>query len=313
MSRGNDASAARPRVPYRELNGLVLLDKPLGLSSNQALQRVRRLFRAKKAGHTGALDPLASGMLPICFGESTRLAGLLLDADKIYLTTAQLGARSSTGDSEGELLDPRPVPTFGNEQIDEALRGFRGAIEQIPPMYSALKHQGQALYTLARQGKEVERKPRGVFIHRLDLIAQRPSQLDLEVHCSKGTYIRTLVEDLGERLGCGAYVRSLRRTWVSGFVGQTMYTLADLEAMSEPELTQCLLPTEAGLSGLPEATLSADQTRRMLHGQSLRIEAEPAESAIVFGADRRLLAVASIEADGRLKVKARFGTKSAHP
>ncbi len=298
------------RVPYRPLNGIVLLDKPTGISSNQALQNVRRLYRAKKAGHTGALDPLASGMLPICFGESTRLAGLLLNADKAYTTTAILGARSSTGDCEGELSDERPVAPMTADQIESVLTRFRGQISQVPPMYSALKHQGQPLYKLARQGKAVERKAREVQIHELQLLERDQRSMRLRVRCSKGTYIRTLVEDIGGALGCGAYVGALHRDWVEGFADLPMHDLGALQSMSEGELQQCLLPTEAGLRNLPQIHLNAKQAERLRHGQAMFLDQTPLPSAAVFDPKRQLLAVAAIDAQGRLNVTARFGTKN---
>ena len=310
MSLDKGATGSAPRVLYRHLNGLILLDKPTGVSSNNALQQVRRLYRAQKAGHTGALDPLASGMLPICFGESTRLAGLLLNANKAYTTTATLGARSTTGDSEGELLEQKAVPTYSDAQIEAVLSHFRGQISQVPPMYSALKHQGQALYKLARQGQEVERKPRTITIHQLRLAGRDQSTLQLSVECSKGTYIRTLVEDIGQRLGCGAYVSALRRTWVEGFQALPMYTLDQLSQMSETALSQCLLPTEAGLGPMPRLQLDSDQSKKLCHGQALFVQAEPVPAIALFGSDDRLLAVAAIDHQGRVQTSARFGTKS---
>lgn len=302
--------AKQTRVPYRPLNGIVLLDKPTGISSNHALQQVRRLYRAKKAGHTGALDPLASGMLPICFGESTRLAGLLLNADKTYTTTAILGARSTTGDSEGDLCDERPVPALDVAQIESTLERFRGTICQVPPMYSALKHQGQPLYKLARQGKAVERKPRQVQIHQLQLLDHDQHSIRLRVRCSKGTYIRTLVEDIGEQLGCGAYVGALRRDQVEAFADLPMHSLDALERMSEAERQHSLLPTVAGLRELPQIQLSAEQAKRLRHGQALFLNQPALERCAVFDPDQQLLAVASIDQRGLLCCSARFGTQA---
>jgi tRNA pseudouridine55 synthase len=195
----------------RTVNGILLLDKPAGLTSNAALQEVKKLYRARKAGHTGSLDPLATGLLPICFGEATKISGFLLDADKHYRVQCRLGERTNTGDSEGEVLERRPVEAVTEAALREAIEGFLGDIEQIPPMYSALKHKGERLYNLARQGLEVEREPRTVTIYALELLGFTGDHAELMVHCSKGTYVRTLVEDIGEILGCGAHVSAPAR------------------------------------------------------------------------------------------------------
>ncbi len=199
----------RRRVRGRDVSGILLLDKPSGITSNDALQQVKRLYFAKKAGHTGSLDPLASGVLPICMGEATKVSAFLLDADKRYQVRCQLGVRTATADAEGEVLETRPVGVYGPDQVEAVLAGFRGTIEQTPPMYSALKHQGQRLYKLARQGVEVDREPRSVEIYELAVTDQGGDWLDIHVHCSKGTYIRTLADDIGDRLGCGAHVSVL--------------------------------------------------------------------------------------------------------
>ena len=210
------------RRSFRKLNGILLLDKALGVSSNKALQDARFLYQAEKAGHTGSLDPLASGMLPICFGEATKVSGLLLDSSKRYQTTATLGFVSTTGDEEGEKLNARAIPALNPDFLESVLSRFRGSIHQIPPMYSALKKDGQPLYKLARQGLEVERKPRQVTIYQLQLLGFSENSLQLDVVCSKGTYIRTLVEDIGEALGCGAYVSRLHRVSVDPFAEQRL-------------------------------------------------------------------------------------------
>ena len=196
----------------RDVNGIILLDKAIGLSSNAALQEVKRLFNANKAGHTGSLDPLASGMLPICLGEATKVSAFLLDADKRYRVRCRLGVRTTTADAEGEIIEERPIDGIDVARITAVLPRFTGQIEQIPPMYSALKHQGQRLYALARQGIEVDRQPRTLFIHELSLLGLENGECTLDVHCSKGTYVRTLAEDIGAALGCGAHVSALRRT-----------------------------------------------------------------------------------------------------
>jgi tRNA pseudouridine55 synthase len=214
----------RRRVRGRDVNGILLLDKPSGITSNDALQQVKRLYFASKAGHTGSLDPLASGVLPICMGQATKVSAFLLDADKRYQVRCQLGVRTATADAEGEILETRAVENYPARQLEDVLDQFRGSIEQIPPMYSALKHEGQRLYKLARQGVEVERQARPVEIYQLTLTGRGPDWIDIEVHCSKGTYVRTLAEDIGEKLGCGAHVadggRSLYRP-ATGYPGSS--------------------------------------------------------------------------------------------
>ncbi|WP_020559353.1 tRNA pseudouridine(55) synthase TruB [Thiofilum flexile] len=269
------------RPPLRPVQGILLLDKPLGLSSSQALQQARFLFKAEKAGHTGSLDPLASGMLPLCFGEATKLSAYLLDADKRYLTTATLGQVSTTGDKEGVLSDPQTVPLLSKDTLEPLLNQFRGEIQQVPPMYSALKKDGKKLYELARQGIEVERPSRSVTISDLTLISFEAQQLTLDVACSKGTYIRTLVEDIGQALGCGAYVSALHRVEVYPFNGQRTYSLDELRKLSEQggleALDACLLPMDVALPHLPSITLTEAQVAKVQLGQKVRCEqaAEP--------------------------------------
>ncbi|MDH5765707.1 MAG: tRNA pseudouridine(55) synthase TruB, partial [Gammaproteobacteria bacterium] len=212
----------------RPVHGVLLLDKPLHMSSNHALQKVKRLYNAQKAGHTGSLDPLATGMLPVCLGEATKISAFLLDADKTYRFKCQLGTRTTTADAEGEVLETKPFEHITRSDIEKIIPQFMGDIEQVPPMYSALKKDGQRLYELARQGIEVERKPRPVTIYRLDLIDFSAGEVELEVQCSKGTYVRTLAEDIGHVLGCGAYVTSLHRTTVGPYQGE-MVSLEQLE------------------------------------------------------------------------------------
>jgi tRNA pseudouridine55 synthase len=260
------------RRQFRKLNGILLLDKALGVSSNKALQDARFLFQAEKAGHTGSLDPLASGMLPVCFGEATKVSAFLLDSDKRYLTTAMLGHVSTTGDAEGEKLNPRPVPVLDDARIEAVLACFRGEISQIPPMYSALKKDGQPLYKLARQGVEVEREARTVHIHDLRLLDRTETSLTLDVRCSKGTYIRTLVEDIGEALGCGAYVSMLRRESVDPFGGYPMHSLDSLRQLAEQgqeALDAVLLPMDAALPHVPALTLDETATVRIRQGQRI--------------------------------------------
>ncbi|PID48644.1 MAG: tRNA pseudouridine(55) synthase TruB [Proteobacteria bacterium] len=261
---------------FRKLNGILLLDKALGVSSNKALQDARYLFQAEKAGHTGSLDPLASGMLPVCFGEATKVSGFLLDSDKSYITEAHLGFNSSTGDAEGQKVAVAEVPLLNAEILDQILKPFRGSIQQIPPMYSALKKDGQPLYKWARQGIDVERAARSVHIHTLRLVDFSVDRLLLEVCCSKGTYIRSLVEDIGAALACGAYVSMLRRTVVSPFQGQRMYTLAALHALAEQgqeALDAVLLPVDAALPHLAALHLQEAQVLKIRQGQRLNVSA----------------------------------------
>lgn len=250
-----------------DINGILLLDKPLGISSNRALQIVKRLFNAKKAGHTGNLDPLATGVLPICFGEASKVTAYLLDSNKRYTCTAQLGTTTTTGDKEGDILETCEVKAFGQQEIEQVLEQFRGAIQQIPPMYSALKHKGQPLYKLARKGIEIERKARDITIHELKLIEIQANTISLDVLCSKGTYIRTLAEDIGERLGCGAHLSSLRRSEVSPFDCSKLYSIEDLEVLSKQDkLLNTLLPIDSALIRLPKITLSESQATRIKNG-----------------------------------------------
>lgn len=263
------------RRTFRKLNGILLLDKALGVSSNRVLQDARFLFQAEKAGHTGSLDPLASGMLPVCFGEATKVSAFLLDSDKRYLTTAALGYVSTTGDAEGEKINPRPVPFLDDAQIESVLSGFRGEISQIPPMHSALKKNGQPLYKLARQGLEVEREARTVAIHSLKLLARTETSLTLDVTCSKGTYIRTLVEDIGEALGCGAYVSMLRRESVDPFSTYPMHTQDSLRQLAEQgrdALDAVLLPMDTALPGVPAMTLTGENVTRIRQGQRIPVQ-----------------------------------------
>lgn len=252
-----------------------MLDKPLGLSSNQALQDARFLFAAEKAGHTGSLDPLASGMLPLCFGEATKVSGFLLDSDKRYITTARFGYTSSTGDEEGEkqLIHSNPQITFA--LLEAALPAFCGKIQQVPPMYSALKKDGQPLYKLARQGIEVERATRTVTIHELKILECTSDSATLEVQCSKGTYIRTLVEDLGTALGVGAYVSMLRRTEVSPFTQQPMRTLESFKHLATADyavLDALLLPLDTALMHFPELSINSAQAQQIRQGQKVVLD-----------------------------------------
>lgn len=269
-------TATTPKRIKRRLDGVLLFDKPLGLSSNQALQKARWLYRAEKGGHTGVLDPLATGLLPLCFGEATKFAQRMLDADKRYVATVRLGVTTATGDAEGEPLQSRPVAVTP-AGLAAALAAFVGEIDQTPPMYSALKHQGRALYEYARDGVDIERAARRVTIYAIELLEfDGEATFRIDVRCSKGTYIRTLAEDVGERLGCGAHLIGLRRTATAGFQLAEATTLDALEAMDDSERDALLLPPDALLADLPELTLDAAATARMRHGMSVRCSGKSA-------------------------------------
>ncbi len=253
---------------YRSLDGVLLFDKPLDLSSNTALQKVRRLFQAEKAGHTGTLDPLASGLLPICFGEATKYSNGLLDADKSYTARMRLGQTTTTGDAEGEIVSERPI-AFSESDIVPVFERFRGEIMQLPPMYSALKHQGKPLYDYIRNGITIEREHRQVVIHELHLKRYDGNEMEISVRCSKGTYVRTLAEDIGEALGCGAHLIGLRRTAIAHFDLKHSYGLQQLAEMNDEQRDACLLPLVSLLPKLPELLLDATQIKRLAQGQRL--------------------------------------------
>lgn len=249
--------------------GILLLDKPLGLSSNAALQRVRRVFNRVKAGHTGSLDPLATGMLPICLGEATKIAGDLLDGDKAYEFILQLGERRSTGDREGEVVETAPVPADAGQRLADVVRRFVGPQSQVPPLYSALKHQGQPLYRLARRGEDVPRQPRQITIHALELLGEpEPGQFRLAVQCSKGTYVRTLGEDLAAAIGSCGHLAALRRVWSAPFVDQPMVGLEELQRHPDP--ASLLLGADAGVPHLPAVQVGAGALDSLRHGQRVR-------------------------------------------
>ena len=286
----------------RPINGILLLNKPLGISSNRALQNVKLLYQAQKAGHTGSLDPQATGMLPICFGEATKISSFLLDSDKSYLTTAKLGITTTTGDTEGEILETKNVPTLTTELIESVLKQFRGGICQIPPMYSALKHQGKPLYELARQGIEIERKQRDVIIHKLKLVNFTSDSLKLEIDCSKGTYIRTLVEDIGHQLECGAHVATLHRTSVKPFTAE-MISWEVVENTPEKEVQNLLLPIDSGLTEFPKVTLSELQTTAILYGQAVNIAVPGSDHIRIYNHQNMFIGMGIPEGDYRLKPK----------
>lgn len=287
------------RLVFRPLSGIFLLDKATGLSSNAALQRVRRLFRAEKAGHTGSLDPLASGLLPICLGEATKLAGFLLDHDKRYQVRIRLGITTTTGDAEGEVLATAPVPALTEQTIQALLARFQGETLQTPPMYSALRYQGQRLYELARRGIEVERPARPVTLHEIHLLAIGADSLELAVHCSKGTYIRTLAEDIGTALGCGGHVTLLRRTGVGDLTLTQACTESALAALSEDERLTGLLAPDAIVKHIPAIHLSDEAGFCVSRGQTV-----PATGASAVGTVRlyvrqtRFLGMGEVRSDG---------------
>lgn len=256
---------------FRLLDGVLLFDKPLELSSNTALQKVRRLFQAEKAGHTGTLDPLATGLLPICFGEATKFSVALLDADKTYRALLRLGQTTTTGDAEGEITAEHPVEVQ-QADVEAALARFRGDIQQLPPMHSALKHQGKPLYEYIRKGETIERELRNVVIHELVLHRFSGNEIDITVRCSKGTYIRTLAEDIGAALGCGAHLTGLRRTAIAHFNLQDGYNWQQLEAMSDMERTACVLPLESLMPEMPKLQLDAMYIKRLAQGQRLALD-----------------------------------------
>ena len=276
------ARASAVRSPRRALHGVLLLDKPLGWTSNDALQKCKGILRAVKGGHTGTLDPLASGLLPLCFGAATKFSQASLDADKRYRATLQLGQRTSTGDREGEVIDERPV-VIDRALIEAACIRHTGPIEQLPPMHSALKHQGRALYDYARAGIEVERARRNVVVHRIDIIDWQDVTLVIDVACTKGTYIRTLAEDIGAMLGCGAHLSALRRTGCGELEVDRALTIEALQAMSEGEREAQLLPTDALLSAWPEVLLPGDEAGRFLCGLRRRVTLADSAAVRVYG------------------------------
>ena len=272
----------------RAVSGVLLLDKPSGLTSNQALQTARRLFNAAKAGHTGTLDPLASGLLPLCFGEATKVSRFLLGADKGYRARLRLGVTTRTGDSSGEVLRERPV-TVDRAQLEAVLRAHTGELQQVPPMYSALKRDGERLYVLARRGETVEREPRTVHIARLELREHADTELELDVDCSKGTYVRTLAEDIGEALGCGAHLTALRRVRVGDLTLSGAVTLEALaqRAADTDALDACLTPLSDALSHLPQHVVSDAEAERLRHGQPLSVAGGAAQGWVAVFSMRR--------------------------
>lgn len=299
------------RRPRRAVHGVLLLDKPRGLSSNDALLKVRRLYQADKAGHTGTLDPLATGLLPICLGQATKLSAQLLDASKRYLAEVRFGEQRSTGDLEGEVIASSDPSGLDADGLRAALRGVTGRIRQIPPMYSAIKLGGQRLYELAREGLEVEREPREVEIHALDLLSFEAGVALLDVSCSKGTYVRTLAEDWAKAGGQVAYLQSLRRIEVGPFCRQPMRTLEELEQVAQQGLAALdvlLLPSRAALDGWRFVRPLDEQLPILDHGGSVPCPGVEVGPVAIEGADQRLLGLGEVTTDGRLQPRRWFGS-----
>lgn len=284
------------------VHGIILLDKRLGVSSNKALQEVRRLFNANKAGHTGSLDPLATGLLPLCFGEATKVSALMLDDDKRYQVTVKLGVMTDTGDAEGQIIETKPVPPLSIEQIESCLRKFTGAQAQVPPMYSALKHNGKKLYELARDGITIEREPRNITIYEINLLEYTPETLTLDVTCSKGTYIRSLAEDIGHDLGCGGTVTALRRTQAGQFQLHEAQTIEQLSAMSSEELHASLIAVDKPLENLQAVHLSPEQTTAIRYGQAIDFETNETKQNVRLYAEKSFLGLGEIGLNAKLTV-----------
>ncbi|MEC6814910.1 tRNA pseudouridine(55) synthase TruB [Photobacterium toruni] len=299
----------------RPINGVILVDKPTGISSNDTLQKVKRIFFAQKAGHTGALDPLATGMLPLCFGEATKFSQFLLDSDKRYRVIAKLGERTDTSDSDGEVVETRAV-NVERDQLEACIDSFRGTTDQIPSMYSALKYQGRKLYEYAREGISIPRESRKITVYSVELLRFDNNEVEMELHVSKGTYIRTIVDDLGEKLGCGAHVIMLRRTGVSNFPYERMVTIEQLQAMLDQAkadeiepgtvLDALLLPTDTAVQDLPAVNITAEAAVHVLHGNPVAAEVVPAEGTLVritVGDTAEFIGVGTIDAKGMLAPK----------
>lgn len=299
--------ARRSKIKGRNVKGVLLLDKPPGLTSNDALQKVKLLYRARKAGHTGSLDKAASGLLPLCFGEATKFSGFLLNADKHYRTIFQLGIQTSTGDAEGDVVFRGETGKLTRKRVETVLAGFVGTVMQVPPMFSALKHKGQRLYKLARQGLEVDREPREVTVHNMDLLDYRDDELELDIRCSKGTYIRTLAEDIGKELGCGAHVKALRRTGVGPYSDENMLTLPELESIAETGmqgLDELLLGIDSVVQDMPCVNLVDSVAYYLCQGQPVTVPRAPTRGMLrIYAGDDRFLGVGEVLADGRVAPK----------
>ncbi len=299
------------RNPGRDVTGILLLDKPLGLTSNDALQRIKRLYRAAKAGHTGSLDPLATGLLPVCLGAATKFSAFLLDADKRYRVRIRLGVTTTTADAEGAVVETKPVVGVDEARVRAVLEQFLGLIDQLPPMYSAIKQGGERLYKLARQGVEVERATRPIHIFSLDLLACEWPEIELDVHCSKGTYVRTLAEDIGRELGCGGHVSRLRRTGVGPYAENVVefVTLDQVRDLADQEgaaarLDALLLPLDSALGHWPAVRLSADAAFYLQQGQAVLVPQAPTEGLVrLYDVSKHFLGVGEIQDDGKVQPK----------
>ncbi|MBE4589696.1 tRNA pseudouridine(55) synthase TruB [Vibrio navarrensis] len=298
----------------RPIDGVILLDKPTGISSNDALQKVKRIYFAEKAGHTGALDPLATGMLPICLGEATKFSQFLLDSDKRYRVIAKLGQRTNTSDSDGEVVETRPIDV-SLAKLEACIEQFRGESDQVPSMFSALKYQGKPLYEYARKGIEVPRESRKITVYEIVLHRFSDDEVEMEVHCSKGTYIRTIVDDLGEMLGCGAHVTMLRRTAVANYPYERMVTLEQLNELLEQAqreeiaprelLDPLLLPMDTAVENLPEVNLIPELADMVQHGQAVQVFGAPTERTVrlTMGEERLFIGVGEMNDDGKIAPK----------
>ena len=301
----------RKRKPHeRDVHGILLLDKPAGITSNDALQRIKRFYRAARAGHTGSLDKPATGMLPICLGEATKISSYLLNADKCYIAVAKLGVITSTADAAGEILESRQIPEFNQQHLKQVIAQFVGDIEQVPHMYSALKVDGQRLYKLAYQGLEVERKSRAVTIQQIDLLHFDEDSFAIQVRCSKGTYIRTLVEDIGQALGCGAHVSSLRRLSTGPFNETEMVSMDTIEDMAkegeegDAALDQLLVPGDSALEHLAEVNLNEEMAYYLCQGQSVSVPQAPTEGLVrIYDHNRAFIGIGTILDDGSVAPK----------
>ena len=289
----------------RDVNGVVVFDKPPGMSSNDAVQRVKRIYSARKVGHTGSLDPLATGVLPLCLGEATKFSQYLLTSDKTYVATLCLGVSTDSGDADGEVLEERALEDVSRERIESALDEFRGDIEQVPSMFSAVKHQGQPLYKLARQGIEIEREARPVTVYRNEIVDYAGDRLTLEIHCSKGTYVRTIAHDLGEQLGCGAHVMALRRTTAGPYQEGDLVTLDEMNRMAELDrLDELLQPVATAVGQWPTVELAAAPAFYLKQGQPVLVPHAPTEGWVrlyeLENDDGRFIGVGEILTDGRV-------------
>lgn len=306
MGRG-----ARKPKGFRDVDGILLLDKPCGISSNNALQKVRHLFKANKAGHTGSLDPLATGMLPICFGEATKFSNYLLDASKSYRAVCQLGQTSTTGDAEGEITSHQAVD-ISRIEIEEALKNFVGEIEQKPPMHSAVKVNGQRLYKLARKGETVERQSRLIVIYSLELVDLNGSLLTLDVHCSKGTYIRTLAEDIGKQLGCGAFLAKLIRSGVHPFWDHPCIAMDELQSLADSSLEKLddlLLPVQAGLTDLPGLVIDTKDAIAIQQGRVIEADSSQPQGLVILNdAEGTFIGIGEVSAGGQISSKRLMNT-----